>query len=483
MPFKLPPVDRVALRAALDARLNKVLAGTPDDLFDPAYWTDVFYDGIDPLIKVPRDVVRFTNTLSVTYPAVRGEVNPVDFIALEAIRVFLPNLYEIVRTNPDKFSGNNRDDEFEIEQKEAKAFRQQWVGTIPKQLRASTQKLLGRIFPKVGEMGYNSEWLAEWRRNLRACHPDVFPIFVRFSVPGGAISRSEVMELVNLAEAPDKFCNLLVRAKEKKHTDGASKARALLERLMDHIESDIPDAHVPQVIQAFLSIGDELIDAADEHGIFDIGTGSLTSRLVYHLLKRIEADRRTNVLKSAIRSGNALAIQSRLLKGLEEEATRAKGAGEDALLCSAQVKQLQSVWLDRVRMLSKEVSFLERPELSRLLFAWSKWSSKDEVRTWCDQSLSSNKNLFSFLIGFLQYTQSQTMGDWAVRRQPRLDPVWLENYLDSTVCADRLRALQRNEKVPPHAKEAVTQFLKEFDMAQEGRNLDDGGKLDYQVDN
>lgn len=105
VPFELPPVDRVALRAALFRRLDHVLGGTSDELFDQSYWTNVFHDGIDPLIQVPRDVVRFTNTLSVTYPAVRGEVNPVDFIALEAVRVFLPDLYDVVRTNPERFSG------------------------------------------------------------------------------------------------------------------------------------------------------------------------------------------------------------------------------------------------------------------------------------------------------------------------------------------------------------------------------------------
>ena len=93
VPFELPPVDRVALRAALFRRLDQVMGDTPDDLFDQSYWTNVFHDGIDPLIQVPRDVVRFANTLSVTYPAVRGDVNPVDFIALEAIRVFLPVLW------------------------------------------------------------------------------------------------------------------------------------------------------------------------------------------------------------------------------------------------------------------------------------------------------------------------------------------------------------------------------------------------------
>lgn len=199
VPFELPPVDRVALRAALFRRLDQVLGDTSDGLFDQSYWTNVFHDGIDPLIQVPRDVVRFANTLSVTYPAVRGEVNPVDFIALEAIRVFLPDLYDIVRTSPEWFSGHNRNDRYEGDGSAAQAFHQQWMNEIPEALRASTQALLERIFPKIGRMGYGADWLAEWRRNLRACHPDVFPIYFRLTVSPGAVRRSEMMALLSLA--------------------------------------------------------------------------------------------------------------------------------------------------------------------------------------------------------------------------------------------------------------------------------------------
>ena len=289
VPFELPPVDRVALRAALFRRLNQVLANTPEELFDNSYWTNVFNDGIDPLIQVPRDIVRFTNTLSVTYPAVCGEVNPVDFIALEAIRIFLPDLYDIIRTNPERFSGESGDQGFEAERNEAQDFRQQWLKEVPEPLQASTQALLERIFPKIGKMVYGTDWLAEWRKNLCACHPDIFPTYFRLSIPIGAISRSEMVALLNLAGSPADFGNALVMAKEEKSPDGSSKARALLERLMDHVEKDIPDAHIPSVIQALLNIGDALIDPADERGMFDFGNVSRVSRPVYHLLKRVRS--------------------------------------------------------------------------------------------------------------------------------------------------------------------------------------------------
>lgn len=478
VPFELPPIERVALQAALFKRLDQVLGDTPDGLFDQSYWTNVFYDGIDPLIQVPRDVVRFTNTLSVTYPAVRGEVNPVDFIALEAVRVFLPDLYGVVRANANRFSGYSRDDRYEGDRNAAHAFRQGWVNQVPESLRASTQALLERIFPKISQMGYGSEWLNEWRRELRACHPDVFPIYFRLTVPLGAVRRNEIMALLSLAASPTDFGDALVRAKEEKRPDGLSKARVLLERLMDHVEKDIPDEHIPLVIQAIFNIGDSLIDPTDERGAFDFGNISRASRPVYHLLKRLPADQRASVLEAAIKSGSAVAIQAWLLRALDDETTKAKETNETTLLSADEVSRLKVAWLDRVRVLSGEADFIEHPELPRLLAVWQQWGDGSEVRTWCDRTTASDDGLLALLSKFLQHTRSQTVGDWAVRLQPRLNPTWLESYLDAAVCAERLTQLTRRGAVPSEATEAVSQFLKEFEMLQAGKNPDGLGAFD-----
>ena len=136
------------------------------------------------------------------------------------------------------------------------------------------------------------------------------------------------------------------------------------------------------------------------------------------------------------------------------------------------------MWLDRVRTLSGEASFLKHPELSRLLAAWQQWASEAEVRTWCDRATKSDEGLLSFLTGFLQYAKSQASGDYAVRRRPRLNPVRLESYLDKVACAGRLRELQRKDEVSADNQEAVSQYLKEFDMLQEGKNPDGFGAFD-----
>lgn len=478
VPFELPPVDRVALRAALFKRLDEVLGDTSDGLFDQSYWTNAFHDGIDPLIQVPRDVVRFTNTLSVTYPAVRGEVNPVDFIALEALRVFLPGLYDVIRTNQDKFSGHSRDSRYDGDQKARAAFHEQWAQALPEQLRSSTRALLERIFPKIGQMGYGAEWLAQWRRALRACHPDVFPTYFRMTVPPGAVRRSEMLTLLNLAETPAALGDALVQATSEKRPDGLSKARALLERLMDHVEEGIPDEHIPVFIGVLFDIGDSLVLDSDERGTFDFGNESRITRVVYHLLKRVDRTQRHTFLKHAIGQGRALGVQRYLIAALSDEVKEEAESGEEALVDAATLDDLKARWLEGLKTKISQSELLAHSKLARLLAAWCLWGDPAEAKTWCGAATSTNEGLLTFLTKFCSHTRSQTTGDWAVRLHPRLNPTWLEPYLDTKSCAQRLKVLQQAGSVPEVAREAVDQFLKEFEMLKAGKNPDGVGVFD-----
>src|SRR4029078_2581966 len=48
-----------------------------------------------------RAIVQMMNSLRITFAAVAGEVDPIDFIAIEALRVFTPILYEQLRWKKD----------------------------------------------------------------------------------------------------------------------------------------------------------------------------------------------------------------------------------------------------------------------------------------------------------------------------------------------------------------------------------------------
>lgn len=483
VPFELPPVDKVALRAALFKRLDEVMSATPEGMFDQSYWTNVYFDGIDPLIRVPRDIVRFTNTLSVTYPAVVGEVNPVDFIAIEALRVFLPSLYDTIRSNQDEFAGASRDDRHGGN-RAARIFQgvgqqaPEWLSQVPEEWHSSVSALLERLFPKIGNTIYSHEWLGEWRRDVRVCHPDLFPLYFRLSLPLGSISRREMKELIGLVGTPDAFKDALARAKSEKRPDGLSKVRALLERLMDHIQSEIPEEQIPTMVESLLDVGDDLIDPDDERGMFDFGNVSRVTRPAYHLLKRKDRAERPLVLETAIRSGHALAVQCRLLSALEEEITKSKESGAETLVDPDGLDALKTAWVERVRALSNDQEFVSRPELPRILAGWRLWGSDAEPRTWCEKATSSDEGLLRLLKQCLHHTKSNAVGDWAVRVSPRLNPTWLESYLDTQVCYERVSDMRRRGAIPDWASESAGQYIKEYEMLARGENPDAIGAFD-----
>lgn len=121
---------------------------------------------------------------------------------------------------------------------------------------------------------------------------------------------------------------------------------------------------------------------------------------------------------------------------------------------------------------------LAHSQLDRLLGAWYRWGDDVEVKAWCNDATSSDDGLLTFLSKFCTHTRSQTMGDWAVHLQPRLNPTWLEQYIDTQACYERLIGLRQKGLVPDSARESLEQFLKEFEMLKAGKNPDGVGAFD-----
>ena len=170
VPFVLPNPDKVALRRLLFGRLDRILGGTPEGLFDPNYWANVYFDGIDHYINTPRDVNRLINVLRVDYPALVGEVNPVDFIAIESIKVFSPKFYEIIRANADSLCGVHLWGTSSKEKADEKAAYDRWIEREPDIDRAGLSKLARRLFPRFGEAyggsSYAPNSLSVWTKQM-----------------------------------------------------------------------------------------------------------------------------------------------------------------------------------------------------------------------------------------------------------------------------------------------------------------------------
>jgi predicted KAP-like P-loop ATPase len=485
VPFELPRPDRTALRHALFKRLDAVIAPTPEGRFDSMYWSNIFHSGLDPLITVPRDVVRMANALNVTYPAVVGEVNPVDFIAIEALRIFLPGVYDAIRTAPEQFTGYARHGGYDAGEgkKLAQAFHESWLKTVPEPLQASTKDMVERMFPRLasvwGNMYYSADSLMEWRRQLRICVPEVFPTYFKLSLPQDSVSRADIDILLASTKSSASFAKVLESAAGVIGGSGVSKVPALLERFMDHVEKDVDVADVQSVIEALFAVGDKLLSPADrDAGMFASGNETRVGRIAYHLLKKVDSAQRTTVLLSAVEKGSALRCSQYLIVILAQEAEKAaKGEGE-SLLSAAEVDALKVAWVARVKLLAADASFICHPAVAWLVGTWREWGNAAEAVAWWQAASASDEGLLKLIAAQASESRSQSDSDLTWRTHLRVDPRYLQPYGDVMALSDRVQALVGRGAVAEPYLAAAKQFVLACERMKAGKTPDAFGFYD-----
>jgi predicted KAP-like P-loop ATPase len=86
-------------------QIGQALEGALNDLdlperFDEQAWPDVLMEIVRPLIKSMRDVRRYAAAVRSKARALGGQIELVDVMALEAIRIFLPDVFRAVVDGP-----------------------------------------------------------------------------------------------------------------------------------------------------------------------------------------------------------------------------------------------------------------------------------------------------------------------------------------------------------------------------------------------
>ncbi len=250
--FELPEPLPTDLQNQVLSRIGDI-AGQPDDRL-VVHFMNLFHEIVSPEIKTPRDAIRFINALSITWPAVAGEVDLGDFIALEAYRLFRPGIYQAVRRNSSLLCG-------------AASISMGRQTVTPEQLDAvllSTEsnpehyrKGLMRLFPKLRSIWQNTYGdLGKFVKQRRACVAEHFPTYFRLSISDDVVPRREIEEII--ANSGDQIwlrSKLRLSVRERRR-DGGTRAAILLDALNQHSD-DVPLDNVEALLSAIFSVADE----------------------------------------------------------------------------------------------------------------------------------------------------------------------------------------------------------------------------------
>ena len=95
--YDLPVVSQDLLQQLLAREIKRVKANFDDiENSETIDWNDVFREIISPLIRNIRDIRRYVASIHSTLFQLRNEVSVTDLLALEAIRLFLPDVFRLI---------------------------------------------------------------------------------------------------------------------------------------------------------------------------------------------------------------------------------------------------------------------------------------------------------------------------------------------------------------------------------------------------
>ncbi|MDK8692162.1 P-loop NTPase fold protein, partial [Gardnerella swidsinskii] len=99
--FEIPEIDKSLLPEILKSRLNKIVYKNDceEEFENNDYFEKVLENCVNPYIKNIRDTNRLLNSFQFKYTALWKETSFVDLLAITAIEIFEPKLYEWIINN------------------------------------------------------------------------------------------------------------------------------------------------------------------------------------------------------------------------------------------------------------------------------------------------------------------------------------------------------------------------------------------------
>jgi predicted KAP-like P-loop ATPase len=409
--FRLPQPDQQDLNRILFRDIDKSIEHMDERTWNVNRWSSLFQGGLKDFFKTIRDVKRYVSSLSLDLSIVgKNEVNLVDFLGIEAIRVFAPEVYTTIGNNKDLFTetqstyvGIRIEDNRKARIKEIDDIVESYDDVT---LRESLKGIIRELFPQVDGLyrntNYGPDWQGEWRKNLQVASPDIFGRYFQLSTPIGTVSEEGMKVLMSTLTEVKSFIDNL------KKVDEEGKLRNALTRVMDYL-TELSDNQKQNLITALMNFGDTV--KVEKVGIFDLEDyDTLIARLIYNTLKSLGQDKRVNFLKNSIEETKNTYTGTYIVGYLshEHKEYEEKKSIQEPLLSKNDLGILETLCVEQIKAAEKQEFLLTTKNLPYILFRWKEWGSEDDIRTFIRNNIESKKRLVILLTAFVSRVLSTT---------------------------------------------------------------------------
>jgi hypothetical protein len=433
--FDIPPVDEAALGTIISTGIEMLLAKTKPAHFDQMRFGNLFHGGLRNSFQSLRDVARFLNGLEFGLGLIGPELNGVDFIGIEAIRLFYPKTFYAIRDNKKLFAGHI--DTF-LEKAGSKKYETEVnsVLTATNEFCNDLKDLLLELFPKLsfayGHTIHGPSSETEWDKYYRIAAERYFDAYFALALPQSEVSVQEVGAFITISDNEAKLDEIFARWTR----DG--KLKKAIESVRFRLV-EIPKGNLQTVLGALITLGEK----ASDRGVMlagQISEYTFVRWAIFDVLDAFPVGEQATHLKSIFSRSDSLRTMANVLALIEkskaQDSAKFKGFGDD------DIRELKDIIVARVREVAKDPALLKNEALPMILGIWRDWGgSNTEPQAFLHDTIKSDVDLLHFINGFIYQRYSGSGRVLETKNRLRVEP--LSQWMDLEILLGRLDNIKR----------------------------------------
>jgi hypothetical protein len=413
------------IAVALDQAISGI--NNPGE-FDQAAWPDVLMEIIRPLIRNMRDVRRYAASVHGTVGALGGGIAVVDVLALEAVRVFLPDVFSLLDSSSEALTTPSGINYGATDAPHLKARIEALMAAADPHEQV-VRELIQRLFPAgarhIGGTHYSTGWERQWLRGRRVAHRDILRLYLERVAGEGLLAFRDAERAWDLL-ADRAGLDAYLRGLDRDRLQDVISA-------LENYEDEFKPEQVAAATIVLLNLIPEL--PARQTGMFDLDTRLVVGRVTYRLLRSLQDHGQVEAVMDQILP--QVTTLSSKLSVITDIGSR-EGAGHK-LVSEEAAARYEQAWRDEVREASAEDLIPEHDLLRVLIIAQQDAGDGEPPFTVPDDPALT----VAVLRASVTEVRGQTIGSRAVRRSVRLHwDTLVTLYGSEDALRDRVQAIE-----------------------------------------
>lgn len=446
--IELPTPSPNALLTILDEEISFLTSDIPNS----TRWQYLVRDGVRRWIRSPRDVVRLSNAVKFSWPALKGEIDPQDLLAMEGLRLFDANTFSWIRENRDFIFTEGRfvfsDDQ--VKQAAVDALKKR----IPTDIQSQVLRILAVLFPQTakwfeGQESFGEETRVETARRRGVGSEAGYDTYFGLHPSSDAIPKAVVDDLMSKLDDTDDIERIIRSYLNTTNSRRELMITKLLDELRIQFRPPQPAQPKQGLLDALFRVGQEIISIDHDPGMFQLSPRSQLKFLIRNMLEQWGTDQASDHIIQSFEKPSSVMIMAEVLIDVGRDLKVFKSeSSETSTITMEAFEKLGQLFLARLQEAEAAGTLGDAAYYFNIVQAWAHFAGADQPKKWLTEGmLDSSEFMVKAARGLVSYSIGEEARRYTMRALPNPDLFDLDILLEAGqkhLASDNLTDDQRN---------------------------------------